>query len=81
MAAQEDVTEEMPFEPVGLHQGCGGEVRLIWGRTGGFELCMLCGETASRQDQNDLIQIEWDEQREDHQARDQDDQAIPVYCR
>lgn len=60
MAVEDEVTEEMPFEPVGLHQGCGGEVRLIWAHDGGFELCLLCGETASRQDPTDLIEIEWE---------------------
>jgi hypothetical protein len=80
MSAQ-DVTEEMPFEPIGLHEGCGGEVRLIWCRAGGFEMCMLCGGTGFQQDQTDLIQIEWEEQREDHQARNQNDQAVPIYCR
>lgn len=60
MAVKDEVTEEMPFEPVGLHQDCGGEVRLIWGRDGGFEMCMLCGATNFHQDQTDLIEIDWE---------------------
>lgn len=40
----ERVTEEMGIEPLGLHEGCGGEVWLILTSQGGTRACMVCGD-------------------------------------
>lgn len=56
-------TEEMGFEPLGLHQGCGGEVRLLLTRRGGTRLCLQCGDAGPDcLEINPLADIRIDEQ-------------------
>lgn len=33
----------MEWELLGLHEGCGGEVYLVVGRSGGSRACRFCG--------------------------------------